>query len=62
MSDDPRLTELDVECVLITRDADGEITVDGGGMSSEALLFLIESAKFIMLADFFFPDDDDDAD
>ena len=58
--DDPRLTELDIECITITRDQAGETTIDGGGMSMEAVIFLLRSAEFLMMTDYFFADDDDE--
>lgn len=63
MSDeDPRLTELDMEVVTITRDTEGEVTVDGGGMTLESLCFLLRAAEILVMADFYYVQDNDDDD
>lgn len=56
------LTELDIDVITITRDADGEVTVDGGGLSLEALVFLLRAAEHITVHEWFYPEDDDDDD
>ena len=58
--DDPRLAELDLEVVSITRDANGEVSVDGGGMALEGLVFLLQSAIHITMHEWFYPEDDDE--
>ena len=60
MDDDPRLTELDLEVVSITRDGNGEVSVDGGGMTLEGLVFLLQSAIHITMHEWFYPEDDDE--
>lgn len=54
------LTELDLEVITITRDAEGKVTVDGGGMTLESLCFLLRAAEHLVMSDFFYGDDDDD--
>ena len=60
MDDEPRLTELDIEMVSITRDGNGEVSVDGGGMTLEGLVFLLQSAIHITMHEWFYPEDDDE--
>lgn len=62
---DPRLTELEIDVVTITRDGDGEIVVDGGGLTLESLVYLLRAADWIMMTGHFLEDyeeDDDDDD
>lgn len=60
MSDD-NLAELDLDCVTITRDADGLVIVDGGGMSREAVSHLLLVGQTVhALAEFETDDEEDD--
>jgi hypothetical protein len=59
VSEDP-LTELDLDVVTITRDASGTVEVDGGGLCVEDMVFLLEAARFQLLAELLWPRDDDD--
>ena len=47
MNDDPRLTELEIDCVTITRDAQGEVVVDGGGLSNETISHLLLVGAYV---------------
>lgn len=58
--DDPRLTELEIDVVTITRDENGTVTVDGGGLSAETVSHLLLVGGFVHAeAQFSAPDDDD---
>ena len=54
------LTRLDMDVVTISRDQDGMVTVDGGEMSLEAVVYLLRAAEFVVLSEHFEPDEDDD--
>lgn len=66
MSDDPRIDDLEaglgIDVVSITRDSDGLISVDGGGLSVECVVFMLRCAEGIVIDQHFYPDDDDDED
>ena len=61
MDEDPRLTELEIDVVTITRDQDGLVVVDGGGLSAEAVSHLLLVGQFVHAeSQFDFVDDDED--
>lgn len=59
---DEELTELDIEVITITCDQDGQVTFDAGGISVERASWLLRSAEYLMMTDFWFGEDDDDED
>lgn len=63
MEDDARLHELEIDVVTITRDGDGLVIVDGGGLSSEAISHLLLVGAYVHSAAQFddgLEDDDED--
>lgn len=58
--DDPRLVELDIECITITCDQEGCVTFDAGGMTLERASWLLRSAEYLMMTDHWFGEEDDD--
>lgn len=62
MDEDPRLTELDIEVITITCDGDGCVTFDAGGISVERASFLLRSAEFLMMTDFWYEESDEEPD
>lgn len=61
MSDDPRLTELDMTCITITQDQDGMVSLDSDVDAGETIL-LLERAKLMLVVPEFFERDDEDED
>lgn len=62
MDEDPRLTELEIDVVTITRDESGLVTVDGGGLALDSLIFLLRAGEYVALSDHFYPEEPDDDD
>lgn len=60
MNDDPRLTELEIDCVTITRDAQGEVVVDGGGLTNEMISHMLVLATYVHASCQFYDDGDDE--
>ena len=60
--EDPRLTELEIDVVTITRDGDGLVTVEGGGLSSETVSHLLLVGQFVHAESQFAATDDPDPD
>lgn len=61
MSEDPRLTELDITVVTITQDQEGIVSLDSDVDAGETLL-LLERVKLMLIVPEFFeePEEDDD--
>lgn len=60
MNDDPRLDELEIDCVTITRDAQGEVVVDGGGLTNETISHMLVLATYVHAACQFYDGDEDE--
>ena len=56
---DPRLEELEIDVVTITRDSDGLVIVDGGGLTQEAVSHLLLVGAFVHAESTFDPVDPD---
>lgn len=61
MDDDPRLTELEIDVVTITRDQDGLVVVDGGGLTMEAVSHLLLVGAWVHAEQTFVEPEDEDA-
>jgi hypothetical protein len=59
MADDP-LTDLDMDVITISRDGEGMVSVDGGELSLESVVYLLRAAEFVVLLQHFESDEDDD--
>lgn len=53
------LAELDLDVITISRDADGMVSVDGGELSLESVVYLLRAAEFVVLLQHFEDEDDD---
>ena len=60
--DEPRLTELELDIVSITRDDSGLVSVDGGSLSVECVVFMLRAAELVILDAHFYPPEDEDDD
>lgn len=63
VDDDPRIDDLEaglgIDVISITRDQDGLIAIDGGGLSVECVVFILRCAEGIVIDQHFYPDDDE---
>lgn len=55
------LDELEIDCVTITRDGEGIVTVDGGGLTRETVSHLLLLGVWVHAASEFDEASDDDA-
>lgn len=59
---EPRLDDLEIDIVTITRDGDGLVTVEGGGLHDEAISHLLLVGAYVHASTRFEEAEDEDDD
>lgn len=54
------LSDLDLQVVTVTCDANGIVAVDGGDAPIQTVVFMLASAQHILLHGHFWPEDDEE--
>ncbi len=62
MSDDDAIADLDIKVVSVTEDDNGAIHLDHRGMDETQALWLLESAKHLILNGYWFDTEDTEGD